>query len=123
MMTLCLNSKDSISSKEAGVCPLFLSSLSFCFVFLSFLGAGGFVCGKNMKNLLLSIGDNQGENLILVLDLSRIVDMCLLPKGFSRSMLLHSRLRGSDKTLNPKPKPIICEVDVQFLYGAALHEN
>ncbi len=118
MMTLCLNSKDSISSKEAGVCPLFLSSLSFCFVFLSssFLGGGGgVVWGKNVKNLLLSIGDNQGENLILVLDLSRIVDMCSLPKGFSRSMLLHSRLGGSEKTLNPKPKPIICEVDVQFL--------
>jgi hypothetical protein len=30
---------------------------------------------------------------------------------------------GSEKTLNPKPKPIVCEVDVQFLYGAALHEN
>lgn len=103
MMTLCLNSKDSISSREAGVCPLFLSCLSFCFVFLSFLGGGGAVVwGKNMTNLLVSIGDNQGENLILVLDLSRIVDMCLLPKGFSRSMLLHSRLGGSEKTLNPK---------------------
>ncbi len=27
MMTLCLNSKDSNSSRGAGVCPLFLSSL------------------------------------------------------------------------------------------------
>lgn len=66
MMTLCLNSKDSISSREASVCPLFLSSLSFCFVFLSIFLGGGFVWGKNMKNLLLSIGDNQGDNLILV---------------------------------------------------------
>ncbi len=49
-MTLCLNSKDSISSREAGVCPLFLSSLSFCFVFLSFFfwggGAGGVCVGE-----------------------------------------------------------------------------
>jgi hypothetical protein len=50
-----------------------------------------------MKNLLLSIGDNQGDNLILVLDLSRIVDMCLLPTGFSRSMLLHSCLGDQRK--------------------------
>jgi hypothetical protein len=98
MMTLCLNSKDSISSREAGVCVLYSCHLYHSVLF-SFLGggAGGVVWGNNMKNLLLSIGDNQGDNLILVLDLSRIVGMCLLPTGFSRSMLLHSCLGDQRK--------------------------
>ncbi len=66
----------------------------FCF---PFFGGWGVVWGKNMNNLLLSIGDNQGDNLILVLDLSRIVGMFLLPTGFSSFMLLHSCLGDQRK--------------------------